>query len=213
MLFPAGNDFCAHECKSKPLIQPFTHHQPMFLRIFQTGHEQFQWLDRPSQLDPTPPSGAQIQIICEDDDHRSVSFTGHLLVRTSPDGSQMSINVQLYTSPRPAPCPTGLTAASKRPVAISIQPAPVRRSLCIPLPGEAVSRLRLKPGQPQQFELRLRNVRIDFLPHPPRPDALRSERHNKPPAAASVFATRTLLDAPEDYALHGNNSWHLQPGQ
>jgi hypothetical protein len=185
----------------------------MFLRIFQTGHEQFQWVDRPSQLDPAPHSGARIQIICEDEDHGSVSITGHLLVRTSPDGSQMSINVQLNTSPRPAPCPTGLTAASQRPLARSIQSAPIRRSLSIPLPGEAVSRLRLKPGQPEQFELRLRNVRIDFLPHPPRPDALRADRHDKRTPAASVFATRTLLDAPEHYALQGKNPWRLQPGQ
>jgi hypothetical protein len=131
-------------------------------------------------------------------------------VRTSPDGTQTCVNVLLNTSGRPSRCPSPLPAADNHNMANAVSATPAPPSLCIPLPREAVSRLRPSPGQPEQFELRLRDLRVDFVPQPARPGSIRSARNPRPAASVPLFSARVFPDSAEHYSHHGDTTWCAQ---
>jgi hypothetical protein len=140
----------------------------MILRIYQVGREQSHWMKNPGHLDAKADTTAPIRIICEDRGCESVTFTGHLLFRHSPDGRMSCVNVLLNNRA----CPVSSPSASPNP-----DSAP--RFLCIPLSQEAVSRLCRVSGHPHQFELRLQDVRIAFGPASAQPAPTRTLRPDR----------------------------------
>jgi len=183
----------------------------MLLKVFRTGHEQPHWFGQPFQLDTAPPF-SRVQIICEDHGIGSVSFNGHLHVRTSRDGTQTCVNVLLNTSGRPSRCPSPLPTADNHNFASAVSATPAPPSLCIPLPREAVSCLRPRPGQPEQFELRLRDLRVDFVPQTTRPGSIRAARRPRAAASTPSFSSQVFHDTPERYSHHGDTTWCAAAG-
>jgi hypothetical protein len=122
----------------------------MILQVFQAGQEQSRWHHRTPLASEPPRNSARIRLILEEDGVRPITLLGRLQVEFSPDGERLSVNVLLNS----------LTPGH----AASTHHTEAQANLSIPLPREAIHRLQFKPGQPGAWELRLKNVQIDFAP-------------------------------------------------
>jgi hypothetical protein len=176
----------------------------MILRIYQTGCELPHWIGHPTHLGTPVNVPTPIQIVCEDRGSASVRFTGHLLVEHSGDGRKSCVNVLLNTSRNPDP---------NQPARPSLNPDPAPRSLCVPLPPEAVSRLSLIPDQPQRFELRLNDVHIAFGPPSPQVAPIRSARSHQFKVLMSALPSRALTNPAFVSDNHARTACQVALGQ